>query len=71
MLVPVELDMLEGLAEAGHDPAKLIIEWKALPKKIALRNFLIHKFRTSQHLFRPKRMSARVDAVFSDMEARL
>ncbi|HEX2049075.1 MAG TPA: hypothetical protein VHJ34_00410 [Actinomycetota bacterium] len=55
-----ELEMLEGLAEQGHDVGVLLREWKhSSLATVFLRNFLIQRF-GPHGVPRPRRMATRV-----------
>lgn len=69
IIVPTELDMLEGLyVNKGIGPYVPFREWKRLPKKISLRDFLVvHKYGPGPDIYRSKRMIKRTEAVFGDI----
>lgn len=71
VIVPTELDMLEGLYDnKGIEPHVLLREWKRLPKKISLRDFLVaYKYGPGPEIYRSKRMIERMEAGTVEMQA--
>ena len=71
VVVPTELDMLEGLAEnLGQEPSELLIAWKALPQRVTLRNFLLHTFGRGPGIYRSTRITSRVVDAYGELEGR-
>ena len=71
VIVPTELDMLEGLDDhKGIEPHKPLREWKRLPKGVSLRDFLIaYRYGPGPDIYRSKRMTQRVETASADMRA--
>lgn len=71
IIVPTELDMLEGLYDRrGIEPHVPLQEWKRLPKKISLRDFLVaYKHGPGPRIYRSKRMIERAEAGSAEMQA--
>lgn len=66
VIVPTELDMLEGLRDRlGVEPHAPLREWKRLPKKVSLRDFLVvHKYGPGPDIYHSERMTKRVERTF-------
>ena len=63
-----ELDMLEGLRESkGVQPPEALGGWKGLPKKIALRNYLLWKHGNAPGTYQSSRMANRVETGLGEM----
>jgi len=65
-----ELEMLEGLAEAGKSPDALLSAWKHSGlRNVPFWNFVIRE--VDSYSRRPDRMTERVEAAFDEAVARL
>ena len=71
IIVPTELDMLEGLRDRlGVEPHETLREWKRLPKKVSLRDFLVaYKYGPGPEIYRSKRMTERTETGSTEMQA--
>jgi hypothetical protein len=71
VIIPTELDMLEGLYDQkGIEPHVPLREWKKLLKKVSLRDFLVvYKYGPGPEIYRSKRMTERMEAGFTEMQA--
>lgn len=67
-----ELEMLEGLAEHGYGVVALLRDWKrSTLRNVSLRNYLTSEVRDHAEFSRSRKMRARVDAAFEDLQVRL
>ncbi len=65
-----ELELLEGLAEVGHDLVTVLRSWKASPlSDVSLRNYVLAEYGPDARALRPSRMKPSVDETFRQVQA--